>query len=51
MTVGIYMFTNKINGMSYIGQSTNIERRYKEHMTKNSEKTLFHEALKKIWKR
>lgn len=50
MTVGIYMFTNKINGMSYIGQSTNIERRYKEHMTKNSEKTLFHEDLKKYGK-
>ena len=50
MTIGIYMFTNNINGMSYIGQSKNIERRYKEHMTRNGEKTLFHEALKKYGK-
>lgn len=29
--VGIYKFTNKINGKSYIGQSIDIERRYKQH--------------------
>lgn len=28
---GIYKITNKLNGMCYIGQSNNIERRYKEH--------------------
>lgn len=43
--VGIYKFTNNINGKSYIGQSTNIKRRYKEHRTKKCEKTLFHEAI------
>lgn len=41
---GIYKFTNKFNGKSYIGQSTNIERRYKEHKNRN-ENTLFHEAI------
>ena len=29
--IGIYKFTNKINGHSYIGQSRNIEKRMKEH--------------------
>ena len=29
--VGIYKFTNKITGESYIGQSSNITRRYNEH--------------------
>lgn len=42
---GIYKFTNKINGKSYIGQSKNIERRYKEHKTKKCENTLFHNAI------
>ena len=28
---GIYKFTNKSNGKVYIGQSTNLEKRYKEH--------------------
>ncbi|MCA9735982.1 GIY-YIG nuclease family protein [candidate division KSB1 bacterium] len=31
MTVGIYCFENLIDGKKYIGQSINIERRYKEH--------------------
>lgn len=31
--VGIYKFTNKINGNSYIGQSVNIRRRYNNHKT------------------
>ena len=29
--VGIYKITNKLNGHSYIGQSTNIEHRWKAH--------------------
>lgn len=28
---GIYCFTNKVNGKKYIGQSCNIENRYKSH--------------------
>ena len=31
--VGIYKIENKINGMIYIGQSNNLERRYKEHFS------------------
>lgn len=29
--IGIYKFTNKINGKSYIGQSTDIFQRKREH--------------------
>lgn len=29
--IGIYKITNKVNGKSYIGQSINIERRFREH--------------------
>lgn len=32
--VGIYKITKKENGKSYIGQSNDIERRFKEHQTK-----------------
>ena len=30
--IGIYMYTNKKNNKKYIGQSTNIERRKREHL-------------------
>ena len=43
--VGIYMFTNTCNGKSYIGQSLDIEKRYKAHRFKVSEKSLFHDEL------
>ena len=29
--IGIYKITNKVNGLSYIGQSVHIERRFREH--------------------
>lgn len=32
--IGIYKITNKINNKCYIGQSTNIERRWAEHQNK-----------------
>ena len=32
--IGIYKITNKINNFSYIGQSVQIEERFKEHKTK-----------------
>lgn len=34
--IGIYKITNKENGKIYIGQSNNIERRFREHKTKGS---------------
>ena len=43
--IGIYKFTNKINNKSYIGQSVNINRRYKEHKNIYRENTIFHDAL------
>lgn len=44
--IGIYKFTNKINGKSYIGQSVDIKRRYKEHKTRKTENSMFHDAIK-----
>lgn len=32
--IGIYKITNKFNGKAYIGQSNDIERRFKEHQQK-----------------
>ena len=31
--IGIYKITNKINGKAYVGQSNDINRRFKEHQT------------------
>lgn len=51
MTRGIYCFTNKISGKQYIGQSMNIEKRYREHKTKpwtkscKDKNTAFYKAL------
>lgn len=46
---GIYKFTNKINNKSYIGQSKNIEGRYKRHLydARNGATTIFHAAIRK----
>ena len=54
--VGIYKFTNKINGKSYIGQSRNIDYRKKSHLANynNPNSTdyngLFHRAIRKYGK-
>ena len=52
--IGIYKFTNKINGLSYIGQSIDIEARRKRHIRiirmsvlPKQENSYFHRALKK----
>lgn len=33
MSIGIYKYENKLNGKVYIGLSSNIERRYQQHLT------------------
>lgn len=45
-TCGIYKFENLINGKIYIGQSIDIERRYREHKSMNKDST-FMDAVKK----
>lgn len=48
MTIGIYKISNNINGKCYIGQSWNIEKRWKHYISincKNQRK--LHHALKK----
>lgn len=53
MTMGIYKFTNKINNKVYVGQSVNIEKRYRDHLTacfNTNDKcysTKFYRALRK----
>lgn len=42
--IGIYKITNKINNKIYIGQSTNIEKRWQQHIAKYSD-TLIHKAI------
>lgn len=50
---GIYKFTNKINGKIYIGQSVNLNNRYKQHISNYNNpsssmyNTKFYRALRK----
>lgn len=54
MTCGIYKITNKINGHCYIGQSINIEERWREHRnsinTVNSWDRSIYQAIRKYGK-
>lgn len=47
--IGIYQFKNKLNNKIYIGQSKDIEHRYKSHLyhAKNGATTLLHAAIRK----
>ncbi len=50
MSCGIYKFTSKTTGLSYIGQSIDIERRYNEHKRADDDYS-FHNAIKEHgWK-
>lgn len=44
--VGIYKITNQVNGKIYIGQSTCIEERWKQHINKHRD-TYIHQAIVK----
>lgn len=46
--IGIYLITNKVNGKKYVGQSIDIEKRWKDHIrdSKKSEYTI-HKAIRK----
>ena len=46
--IGIYMYENKLNHKKYIGQSTNIERRKREHLCWPSPYSRFDNELKVI---
>lgn len=49
MSCGIYKITNKINGHSYIGQSIDIERRWRQHINfpkENSKYPLYQAFIK-----
>lgn len=43
--IGIYKITNKLNNKVYIGQSSNLERRYKEHFEWNNNSTQYIDLL------
>lgn len=47
MTCGIYMIKKKDTGQMYIGQSVNIERRWKEHISKGKDKSYIDRAINK----
>lgn len=48
MSTGIYKITNNLNGKIYIGQSVNIENRWKQHKT--NKKSLIGRSIKKYGK-
>lgn len=39
MTIAVYMIVNKIDGRCYIGQSNNVDRRFREHCGKRGKTT------------
>jgi group I intron endonuclease len=49
MTQGIYAITNKCNGHQYVGQSGNVESRWKGHKTLLSKGTHYSLYLQHAW--
>ena len=49
MTCGIYMIQNKVNGKIYIGQSVNIEKRWKNHKSELRGNHHYNEHLQHAW--
>lgn len=49
--VGIYKITNNINGHSYIGLSTNLEDRWKYHLTPYNQERESYKTLYKAFKK
>ena len=47
MTCGIYRITNTINGKAYIGQSVDIEGRWKQHISQTRDKFAIGNAIDK----
>jgi group I intron endonuclease len=41
----IYLYTNKVNGMQYVGQTNNPKKRYSEHKSKNKKPQLIDLAI------
>lgn len=48
MTCGIYVITNQINGMQYVGQSINIEERFKQHCYGHEQNSAIDKAIKEL---
>lgn len=49
--IGIYKITNLLNGHSYIGLSTHIETRWKEHKSQYNQEREKDKALYKAFKK
>lgn len=45
--IGVYIITNKLNGRQYVGQSNNIQRRFKEHCGYANRRTPVTDDIKK----
>ena len=47
--IGIYMIKNKINGRVYIGQSSNIKKRWRTHVQDLNSQTHHNQKLQRAW--